>query len=192
MRQGYTLIELLLVILIFGIVTSSAISSYSSSQERVAFHQTIQQMQRMINDMRGRSISEGDSEYVVLFHFRDTQEVISFENQDANPFAYSSVSDSAPYESLELQPSDINDRYVSPAKKYVLNSGVWGSPINPKDVAIVFSPPNGECTFALDGVETDTDVMLQIGFAHNGETNPSRYLYLHKKEIGRASCRERV
>jgi len=170
MRQGFTLIELMVVILIIGIGATASIQSYQTSQNRIKFHLQASEVQSMFSLARSSALNaseEADAKRLILFEF-DKNTVTTFIDKNGN----NEYTDGETIvKKLELNSDEIE---IKNYKKFESND--WTDLIT-DNLIVEFSPPQASCDFED---KKSTDYMLEIPLYKAGEDDPIRYIFMHK------------
>jgi prepilin-type N-terminal cleavage/methylation domain-containing protein len=182
MRGGFTLIELIIVILILGFATVLMLDSYSASQNRLKFHLEASEIQSALDVARSSARNaavETDKDRIVLINIGEDEApdtVQSFIDMDSDS-AFTAGTD------IILKDIELNAEDIELGAYRVMtdeDGGIWDTVLtNP--IVIRYSPPEAQCDF--DHATSDEDLqefMLELPLYKPGETEATRYIYLHK------------
>jgi len=177
MRDGFTLIEMLIFMVIIGLASVLMVQSYQNSKDRLKFHLAAAEIQGAF-DVARSSAQDGSvnvgMDRIVLLNYTENK-VISFVDVDGDDeFTDGDVL-------LKEINLDGNDIILNDAKAMTDASSPWVEVGAPTSIIVKYFSPGFKCGFEpITTDTTDEEYMLEIPLYKVGQDYPTRYIYLHK------------
>lgn len=188
MRQGFTLLEILIVMAVMSFATVSLVTSFGQSQERIEFQQNVNELSSTITAARASALNGNinpDDSRVALIDV-DSMEATAFidgKNGDGTADASFDSSEGSP-DSL-IKKVSLGDILEI---KQIIVSGDTEKKVETSSVIFYFNPVNASCDFSVDkyGLVDDSQSIIKIELGRKPEPDKTddevlRCLYFHKK-----------
>jgi prepilin-type N-terminal cleavage/methylation domain-containing protein len=182
MRQGYTLLELLIVVSVLAIASVNLVTSFGQSQDRIEFQQKVNEISSTISAARSSSVSNDsgvDNQRVSLLNLGAGDITSYVENDETAKFTEGDdLIKKAELEGLAevqavmvLKKIEDGDEFVSKCQR-----------IDTSVVRFFFYPESNTCDFSVseDATLDPNDLMVSL-YINRPEQSATRFLYFHKK-----------
>lgn len=189
MRQGFTLLEILIVMAVMSFATVSLVTSFGQSQERIEFQQNVNELSSTITAARASALNGSanpDDSRVALIDV-GSMTVTAFidgKNGDGTSDVSFDSSEGSP-DSL-IKNVSLGD--ILEVKQIVVSDGNREQKAKTSSIRFYFNTANASCDFSVDkyGLVDDSKSMIKIGLGRKPEPGKTddevlRCLYFHKK-----------
>lgn len=110
MKQGFTIIELLLVVAIITIVATFAIESFIEYRDTQSARAVVVDLSSIFNETKQKTLSSETSTQLGVYF--STSTIVVFEGASYNPVASGNIIHSFPNTDIDVQLSDSSDQVV--------------------------------------------------------------------------------
>jgi prepilin-type N-terminal cleavage/methylation domain-containing protein len=197
-RSGFTLIELIIVVVIIGIMSVVGINTFDSTRARIVFFNDVSRIDDSLK--LARSIAVSDKSVGTIIIDEEEESVNSSENGIVAFFEYNNEK----FENLKIYPVvNVNDVYhedqeiiaevdfsdnqqltINEVQLFAVNDSTEINAVVREDFYITFAI-EGSCNFLsgsdleINSIDTE-NVFFNMPLILNQREEPIRYLYMHR------------